>query len=233
MFEKLPPKILVIDNDEIILGKICNGIERALFSVVRSHEISSGIEMLKQHKINAVVITTRFGQEKLYSIMNEFVQRNLCIVICMEENENIESYKNFTFPLLSFITRPFTPNELITEIKSLLRKSNPVLEDKVLRYKDLSMDLATYKVNRGSKQIYLGPTEFKMLQTLIMDPKHIFSREQILELVWGNSENVDLRTIDVHINRIRSFLKLDTDITSIIQTVRSKGYCLSLPGQKD
>jgi two-component system phosphate regulon response regulator PhoB len=233
MFEKLPPKVLVIDNDEVILGKICNGIERALFSVVRAYEIPSGIEMLKQHKLNAVVITTRFGKEQLHSIMNEFVEKNLCIVIAMEENENIESYKDFTFPLLSFIKRPFTPNELITQIKSLLRKANPVFEDKILRYKDLYMDLATYKVNRGSKQIYLGPTEFKMLQTLIMDPKHIFSREQILELVWGKSENIDLRTIDVHINRIRSFLKLDTDITSIIQTVRSKGYCLSLPGQKD
>ena len=118
-------------------------------------------------------------------------------------------------------------------IKSLLRKSKPVFQDKVIRYKDLTMDLATYKVHRGDKRIHLGPTEFKIMQMLIQAPKVILSRQEIIDCVWGSNQQIEPRTVDVHVNRLRSLVKIRENELPFIKTVRAAGYCLNLPGERD
>jgi two-component system phosphate regulon response regulator PhoB len=113
-------------------------------------------------------------------------------------------------------------------IRSLLRRSNLILQDKVIKYKEVSMDLTTYKVTNNGRIIRLGPTEFKILQLFIKAPKVIFSRQDIVNKVWGRDTAIDLRTIDVHINRIRTSLK-NKESEVFIKTVRTTGYCLDLP----
>ncbi len=88
------------------------------------------------------------------------------------------------------------------------------------------MDLSNYRVYRNQKQFYLGPTEFKILQLLSQQPKKIYSRRQIIDYVWGTEKDIAHRTIDVHINRIRTLMKLETDQYPLIKTIRSAGYCL-------
>ncbi|CAN0596398.1 unnamed protein product, partial [Ectocarpus sp. 12 AP-2014] len=135
-------------------------------------------------------------------------------------------YNSFGEGCSEVLCRPFTPNELMTTIRSLLRKSRPIFQDKVIEYSDIKMDLSTFKVLRGSKQVHLGPTEFKILQLFIQKPKNIYSRRQIIDYVWGVDKEIAHRTIDVHINRIRTLMKLDTDRYQLIKTIRSAGYCL-------
>ena len=145
--------------------------------------------------------------------------------------EFVENYKLTDTTLVEVVYRPFTPNQLMTAIKSLLRKSQPIFQDKIIKHKDVSMDLATYKVYRSNKVIHLGPTEFKILQLFIQAPRTIFSRQQIIDYVWGVDKIIELRTVDVHVNRLRSLMKLEKNEIPFIKTVRASGYCLNLPGE--
>lgn len=114
----------------------------------------------------------------------------------------------------------------MTTIRTLLRKSRPVFQDKIIKYNDIRMDLSTYRVYRNNKQVHLGPTEFKILQLLVQKPKSIYSRRQIIDYVWGTEKDIAHRTIDVHVNRIRTLMKLEKDQYQLIKTIRSAGYCL-------
>jgi two-component system phosphate regulon response regulator PhoB len=95
------------------------------------------------------------------------------------------------------------------------------------------MDLATYKVQRAGKKIHLGPTEFKIMQMLIQSPKTILSRQRIIDYVWGGDQAIEPRTVDVHVNRLRSLVKINDEELPFIKTVRASGYCLNLPGERD
>jgi two-component system phosphate regulon response regulator PhoB len=133
---------------------------------------------------------------------------------------------NFDSELVVILKRPFTPYEIINTIRSLLRKSKPVFQNTILAHNELTMNLATYRVLRGKRLIHLGPTEFIILQLLMSDPNRIFSRSEIIEGVWGEKHQIDARTVDVHINRIRVLLKNPDDKYHIIKTVRSLGYSM-------
>ncbi len=230
MSDKLPPKILVIEPDEILNANLCNAIERYWFDVTRAKSGEAAIRAASVDHPHVAIISSKI-QDKSVSEMSAQLRKikdmhNLPILFLMEEGESMDNIvvdKNICYKSLF---RPFTPNMLMTTIRELLRQSKPVFQDKVIKYNDISMDLSTYKVYRGRKQIHLGPTEFKILQLLITKPKNIYSRSQIIDYVWGTDEDIAHRTIDVHINRIRTLMKLDTDRYQLIKTIRSAGYCL-------
>ena len=148
------------------------------------------------------------------------------IIFLINQGEQVEYYNSTSEEYSEALCRPFTPNELMTTIRSLLRKSKPVFQDRIIKYHDISMDLSTFRIYRGDKQVHLGPTEFKILQLFIQKPKNIYSRQQIIDYVWGVDKEIAQRTIDVHVNRIRTLMKLDTDQYQLIKTIRSAGYCL-------
>ena len=237
MFEKLPPKVLIVESDEIIRTSICNTIERYWFSVARADNSEAAIRLFKNNTPNVVIISSKIGTAEVVNLaasLQKLVDgAELPIIILLEENDSKDLYNSLTNPLAEFIKRPFTPNELMMCIKSLLRKSKPVFQDKVIRYKDLTMDLATYKVHRGDKRIHLGPTEFKIMQMLIQAPKVILSRQEIIDCVWGSNQQIEPRTVDVHVNRLRSLVKIRENELPFIKTVRAAGYCLNLPGERD
>lgn len=237
MFEKLPPKVLVIENDEVMRTTVCNSLERHWFSVARASNVEEAIQEISNGNLNVVIISSKLSSHvvvKLISnIHTSYPNIDIPIIILLDEGETAAEYQNVAGPLVEVVPNPFTPNELMLIIKGLFRKCNPVFQDKIIKYKDLSMDLAIYKVQRGNKVIHLGPTEFKIMEMLIRAPRSILSREYIIEQVWGKDKNIEPRTVDVHVNRIRSLVKIKDDEPPLIKTVRSGGYCLNLPGEKD
>lgn len=237
MTDKLPPKIFILEKDDALRASLCNTIERYWFNVLKAADPETASRIIAINKPNAVIISTRDLRSSPIEIINRIRKLDHCesmpFILITEENEPIQQYKDMDSELLELISRPFTPNEVMIAIKSLLRRSRPVFEDKIIKYKDLSMDLATFKVIRGTKQIHLGPTEFKILQLLVLSPKVIFTRPQIVDYVWGIDEVVEPRTVDVHINRLRSLIKLNNHELPFIKTIRSSGYCLNLPGEID
>ncbi len=237
--EKLPPQIFVIEPDEIQRTTLCNIIERSLFTVMRAESAKSSSRIMALDHPNVVVISSNLSDVPAYKlalelrvIVKKLHQVEIPIVFILNRNDDQIPYRNLDNGLVEVLYRPFTPDEIVTIIKSLLRRSNPVLQDKILRYKDLSMDLATFKVYRGDRRIRIGPTEFKILQLLFKQPKSILSRQHIIDYVWGDSE-IYLRTVDVHINRLRTVIRNNKFEPPIIKTVRASGYCLNLPGEVD
>ena len=124
-----------------------------------------------------------------------------------------------------YLTKPFSFPELLARIKAMLRRGNPTAVNEEIIYLDLKVDRVAMKVYRQNKEVSLGPKEFKLLDFLITQPKRVYSREQLLEQVWGEDINVESRTVDVHITRLRQAINIDGS-KPLIRTVRSAGYSL-------
>ena len=231
MSDKLPPKILVIEPDEVLNANLCNTIERYWFDVTRAKDAETAIRAAEVDPPNVAIISLRIqgksANEMAVQLKKVKELKNLPILFLMEQGESVEHH-NFadSNDCIESLYRPFTPNELMTTIRTLLRKSRPVFQDKIIKYNDIRMDLSTYRVYRNNKQVHLGPTEFKILQLLVQKPKSIYSRRQIIDYVWGTEKDIAHRTIDVHVNRIRTLMKLEKDQYQLIKTIRSAGYCL-------
>ena len=178
---------------------------------------------------NVAIISSRITNKSANEIAAELKKmkgmRDLPILFLVEQNESENTTLSDQY-CSEYLIRPFTPNELMTIIRSLLRQSKPIFQDKIIKYNDIRVDLSNYRVYRNQKQFYLGPTEFKILQLLSQQPKKIYSRRQIIDYVCGTEKDIAHRTIDVHINRIRTLMKLETDQYPLIKTIRSAGYCL-------
>jgi two-component system phosphate regulon response regulator PhoB len=126
-----------------------------------------------------------------------------------------------------YLTKPFSLPELMARVRALLRRARPSQNKGVLEYETIAMDLAAHRVTRGGRHVHLGPTEFRLLQFLLQHPGCVFSREELLNAVWGPDIYVEPRTVDVHIRRLRKALNGAED-SDIIRTVRAAGYALDV-----
>ena len=166
----------------------------------------SGVEICKQLKKN-----------KKYS--------DIPIIMLTAKGEEEDKLKAFDTGADDYVTKPFSQKELNARIKSLLRRSKPQASSDIVQFTDLKIDRITKRVYRKGLEISLGPTEFKLLDFFIKNPKRVYSREQLLNNVWGENIYVESRTVDVHIRRLRQAINIDGS-KSLIRTVRSAGYSL-------
>jgi len=166
----------------------------------------SGVEICKQLKKN-----------KKYS--------DIPIIILTAKGEEEDKLKAFDTGADDYVTKPFSQKELNARIKSLLRRSKPQASSDIVQFTDLKIDRITKRVYRKGLEISLGPTEFKLLDFFIKNPKRVYSREQLLNNVWGENIYVETRTVDVHIRRLRQAINIEGS-KSLIRTVRSAGYSL-------
>ncbi len=127
------------------------------------------------------------------------------------------------------MSKPFSTSELIARLKAVIRRARPAAQAEVLRFSDLSLDGGAHRVTRSGEPVHLGPTEFRLLRFLLERPGRVFSREQLLDAVWGLDAEVELRTVDVHIRRLRKALNT-SGRRDLIRTVRSAGYALDMGG---
>lgn len=124
-----------------------------------------------------------------------------------------------------FVTKPFSPRELIARVNAIMRRIRPALAGETLSVGDLALDATAHKVTRRAQVVTLGPTEFRLLKFFMEHPGRVFSRGQLLDAVWGNESEIELRTVDVHIRRLRKGIEID-GAADPVRTVRSAGYSL-------
>lgn len=128
-----------------------------------------------------------------------------------------------------YVTKPFSPRELLARAEALLRRSRPALAGEVLAFADLELDPVAHRVKRAGELLKLGPTEFRLLRHFMEKPRRVHSREQLIDAVWGMDKDIDERTVDVHIRRLRSAIARP-GAAELVRTVRSAGYALDDAG---
>jgi two-component system phosphate regulon response regulator PhoB len=152
--------------------------------------------------------------------------RELPIIMLTARAEEEDKVQGLESGADDYITKPFSPRELVARIRAVLRRGGPAAEDEVLRANGLSLDLASHRVGAGETLLELGPTEYRLLEFFMSHPERVYSRGQLLDRVWGGTVYVEERTVDVHIRRLRKALEPHGH-DALIQTVRGAGYRFS------
>jgi two-component system phosphate regulon response regulator PhoB len=165
------------------------------------------------------------GIEVCRQIKRDNKLKSIPVIMLTAKSEIEDKVRGLEMGVDDYITKPFNNKELILRVKSLLKRFKPSLLDDSSVFKDLKIDRITRKVFRDNHEIKLGPTEYKLLDFLIKSPQRVYSREQLLNNVWGESINVESRTVDVHIRRLRKAININKK-NDLIRTVRSSGYSL-------
>lgn len=150
---------------------------------------------------------------------------NLPIIMLTARTEEADRIRGLETGADDYVTKPFSTNELMARVKAVLRRIRPALMDDKITVGDIQIDRTTHSVTRTGKDIHLGPTEFRLLEYFAQHPGRVFSREQLLDGVWGSDVYVEARTVDVHIGRLRKAL-MSQGGDNPIRTVRSAGYSL-------
>ncbi|HEU0097371.1 MAG TPA: phosphate regulon transcriptional regulator PhoB [Allosphingosinicella sp.] len=151
------------------------------------------------------------------------------IIMLTARGEETDRLRGFETGADDYVAKPFSPRELLARIAAVLRRARPALAGATLAFADLEMDVAARRVRRGGRPIHLTPSEFRLLQHLLESPRRVFTREGLLDNVWGTNSDVELRTVDVQIRRIRKALN-EGGGPDLIRTVRSAGYALDSEG---
>ena len=154
---------------------------------------------------------------------------NVPIIMLTARGEEEDRIRGLTTGADDYITKPFSPRELVARVAAVLRRVRPALAGERLAYSGIEMDIADHKVRRDGIGVPLGPTEFRLLRHFLEHPARVFSRERLLDAVWGQDSEIELRTVDVHIRRLRKAINGDGQ-PDLIRTVRSAGYALDAEG---
>lgn len=151
--------------------------------------------------------------------------RHLSIIMLTARGEETDRVRGLETGADDYIVKPYSVGELIARVRATLRRTRPGGVGETLEFGDIRLDPEQHKVTRGARHIKLGPTEYRLLSTFMEKPGRVWSREQLLDRIWGLDAEVDLRTVDVHVGRLRKALNADGAL-DLIRTVRSAGYSL-------
>lgn len=151
--------------------------------------------------------------------------RNLPVIMLTARGEETERIRGLSTGADDYVVKPFSVPELMARVKAMLRRAKPQVVSRLLQAGDLEMDRETHRVHRATREIHLGPTEYKLLEFFLQSPGRVFSREQLLDGVWGHDVYVDERTVDVHVGRLRKAINKGR-AKDPIRTVRGAGYSL-------
>ena len=223
-------KIFIIEDETSIIQLVQHNLEKEGFVVSSSTNGNDGLKELKKFEPNLLLLDWMLpdlsGIDVCKSLRRDKNFKNLPIIMLTAKGEEEDKVKGLESGVDDYITKPFSFNELMARIKALLRRSDPKTVSDDLIFEDLKLDRTEKRVFRDNNEIHLGPTEFRLLEFFLLNPKRVFSRDQILESVWPNNINVESRTIDVHIRRLRQSINLSGK-KELVRTVRSAGYSLS------
>jgi len=223
------PRILLIEDDLNLTELVRYNLERDGYEVSLAEDGEEGLMMAMERPPDLILLDWMLpnlsGIEICRRLRRNAELANVPIIMLTARSEEGDRVRGLETGADDYVTKPFSPRELIARINAVLRRLRPGLSGKVLSYGGITLDSTSHKVSRDGQNIHLGPTEFRMLRHFLENPGRVFTREQLLDAVWGHDVYVELRTVDVHIRRLRKAINLP-GMTNIIRTVRSAGYAL-------
>jgi two-component system phosphate regulon response regulator PhoB len=221
--------IVTVEDELPLITLLKYNLEKEGYKVKNAETGQEALQLIKSTLPDIVVLDWMLpdfsGIEVCKQIKRDKKLKTIPVLMLTAKSEAEDKIIGFENGVDDYLTKPFNNKELILRIKSLLKRSKPSLLEDLAIFKDLKIDRIKRKVFRDDKEIKLGPTEYKLLDFLIKSPQRVYSREQLLNNVWGESINVETRTVDVHIRRLRKAINVDKK-SDLIRTVRSSGYSL-------
>lgn len=222
-------KIMIIEDEEDIVTLLRYNLEKEGFETCAVTDGEKAFNAIKINQPTLILLDWMLpglsGVEICKQVRYDNDLRSVPIIMLTARGEEADKIKGLTIGADDYMTKPFSVPELVARIRALLRRVQPVKTKGELVFEDIKMDLATCRVFRGDRFVHLGPTEFRLLQFLMEQPRHVFPREQLLKEVWGADIHVELRTVDVHIRRLRKAMNEGGE-PDLIRTVRAAGYSI-------
>ena len=228
-------KILLVDDEPAQLELLRYNMEKAGFDTVLADNGRAALDMVAEEEPDLVVLDWMMPEASGIDVCRELRARAgtklMPIIMVSARGEEGDLALGLDSGADDYVTKPFSPRELVARVKALLRRARPVLLREQLEFAGVELNADTMKVTRDGEAIHLGPKEFRLLSVLIERPERVFSREQLLDKVWGHGIYVEDRTVDVHMSRLRRALNQvgSGEKPNIIRTVRGTGYSLSKP----
>jgi len=224
-------KILIADDEPNQLELMSFNLSNAGYSIIKAANGKEAIELIENHSPDLIILDWMMpkmsGIDVCRTLRSRSETKQIPIIILSARSEDSDKSLGLDTGADDYISKPFSPKELISRVKALLRRARPALVNDILQYNDLTLSLSEMKVTYKNNNVKLGPKEFKLLTLLMERPGHIFSRGKLLDLVWGHGVYVEERTVDVHMSRLRKALKTASDENlDPIRTVRDGGYGL-------
>ena len=219
-------KILVVEDDKDLISLIKFNLKSEGFNVLLSPNGEDGLFTAKEEKPDLILLDWMLpilsGIEVLQRLKNNKDTKSIPVIFITAKGEENDKIRGLDSGADDYIVKPFSTKELIARIKANLRRGKLIPDDKIV-CSDIEIDLVSKRVKRQNKIIHLGPIEFRLLHYLCKNQGRVFSRDQLLDNVWGNDVYVEQRTVDVHIRRLRKALNIN-NLPNIIRTIRSEGY---------
>ena len=220
--------ILVVEDDKSLLPMITYNIEKNGFLVKSATNGEDALLLIKEEIPSLAIfdwmIPEPNGLELCKILRRKQETSNLPIIMLTAREEEEDRIRGLEYGADDYISKPFSPAELIARIKALIRRSTST-QNNILEFEDIKIFDNEHKVFRGKTRVHLGPTEYNLLKHLMENPYRVFSREQLLDSVWGHGIYVERRTVDTHIRRLRKSLNIEGK-KNFIRTIRSSGYSI-------
>jgi two-component system phosphate regulon response regulator PhoB len=224
------PIILVVEDEQAIAEMIMTSLEMAGFQVKRAINGQIAYQMVLETAPDLILadwmMPMMTGLELTRRLKREENTAEIPIILLTAKSDEDDKISGFDAGIDDYVVKPFSPRELIARIKAVLRRGNADFEGKGLSAGQLVLDRSAKKANIADNDINLGPIEFRLLEFFMLHPDRVYSREQLLDRVWGGTVYVEDRTVDVHIRRLRKSISILNHET-MIQTVRGAGYRFS------
>ena len=227
----MTPYVLVVEDEDALATLLQYNLEKEGYDVTVAGDGEEALILVDERLPDLVVLDWMLpkvsGIEVCRRLRSRPETRNVPIIILTARGEETDRIRGLDTGADDYVVKPFSMTELTARIRAVLRRIRPGLAEDRIRHGDIVIDRVAHRVRRGGREVHLGPTEFRLLDYLMQHPGRVFSREQLLDAVWGSDVYVEARTVDVHIGRLRKALNQEVE-TDPIRTVRSAGYSLDL-----
>ena len=231
----MKPTVLIIEDEASLVTMLRYNLEKEGFNVAEASDGEEAMTVAEEIMPDAIILDWMLprmsGIEVCRQLRRKSNTRSVPIIMLTARGEETDKVRGLNVGADDYMTKPFSMSELLARMRALLRRSLPAQTKGQLTFGDVVMDLDAHRVNRAGQYIHLGPTEFRLLQFLMERPGTVYSREELLNAVWGPDIYVEPRTVDVHIRRLRKALNLEGQ-DDLIRTVRAAGYALDSNGSQ-
>jgi two-component system phosphate regulon response regulator PhoB len=229
MSEQNKPYVLIVEDEAPLVTLLRYNLEKQGFRVEDAGDGGEALTRITEAPPDLLLLDwmlpTMSGIELCRQLRRRPATRTLPIIMLTARAEDSDAVRGLDTGADDYITKPFSTEALIARIRALLRRSGTVPTKLKLNFHDISLDPASHRVLRNGRALHLGPTEFRLLEFFLRHPKRVFSREDVLNAVWGRDIHVEPRTVDVHIRRLRKAINGPGE-ADIVRTVRAAGYAL-------